>query len=184
MGDIASNPGSLVLKLRKLVGILALLCLYCLPIALLRQWLLRIQASFTEDYSCRYSSGFAPDSLTSAGGYAFPIANSGSKDKDFYTLFCLLFLIILVFLYLCPPNRFRTDVSAVRIKREPGVNPGQAPLLWASLQRPDNASATVVYTSDGKASGLEQVRRPAIQAIVCAFADSEPDTCTYILLYC
>ena len=102
MGDIASNPGSSVLKLRKLVGILALLCLYCLPIALLRQWLLRIQASFTEDYSCRYSSGFAPDSLTSAGGYAFPIANSGSKDKDFYTLFCLLFLIILVFLYLCP----------------------------------------------------------------------------------
>ena len=126
MGDIASNPGSSVLKLRKLVGILALLCLYCLPIALLRQWLLRIQASFTEDYSCRYSSGFAPDSLTSAGGYAFPIANSGSKDKDFYTLFCLLFLIILVFLYLCPPNRFRTDVSAVRIKREPGVNPGQS----------------------------------------------------------
>ena len=84
MGDIASNPGSSVLKLRKQVGILALLCLYCLPIALLRQWLLRIQASFTEDYSCRYSSGFAPDSLTSVGGYAFPIANSEGKDKDFF----------------------------------------------------------------------------------------------------
>ena len=88
--------------------------------------------------------------------------------------FILYFWSVLAF--LCP--------SGIGNKREPGVNPGQAPLLWASLQRPDNASATVVYTSDGKASGLEQVRRPAIQAIVCAFADSEPDTCTYILLYC
>ena len=153
MGDIASNPGSSVLKLRKLVGILALLCLYCLPIALLRQWLLRIQASFTEDYSCRYSSGFAPDSLTSAGGYAFPIANSGSKDKDFYTLFCLLFLIILVFLYLSPPNRFRTDVSAVRIKREPGVNPGQS----RCCEAPSNEVLIRTFATDmrlyiGKAS--------------------------------
>lgn len=88
--------------------------------------------------------------------------------------FILYFWSVLAF--LCP--------SGIGNKREPGVNPGQAPLLWASLQRPDNTSATVVYTSDGKASGLEQVRRPAIQAIVCAFADSEPDTCTYILLYC
>ena len=153
MGDIASNPGSSVLKLRKLVGILALLCLYCLPIALLRQWLLRIQASFTEDYSCRYSSGFAPDSLTSAGGYAFPIANSGSKDKDFYTLFCLLFLIILVFLSLCPPNRFRTDVSAVRIKRESGVNPGQS----RCCEAPSNEVLIRTFATDmrlyiGKAS--------------------------------
>ena len=120
---------------------------------ILRQWLLRIQASFTEDYSCRYSSGFAPDSLTSAGGYAFPIANSGSKDKDFYTLFCLLFLIILVFLYLCPPNRFRTDVSAVRIKREPGVNPGQS----RCCEAPSNEVLIRTFATDmrlyiGKAS--------------------------------
>lgn len=84
MGDIASNPGSSVLKLRKQVGILALLCLYCLPIALLRQWLLRIQASFTEDYSCRYSSGFTPDSLESDALIYFPIANSDCKDKDIF----------------------------------------------------------------------------------------------------
>ena len=101
MGDIASNPGSLVLKLRKLVGILALLCLYCLPIALLRQWLLRIQASFTEDYSCRYSSGFAPDSLASAGRYAFPIANSGDKDKYFLYIIQLFLLDYFLFSSFC-----------------------------------------------------------------------------------
>ena len=109
--------------------------------------------SFIEDYSCRYSSGFTPDSLASAGGYAFPIANSGSKDKDFYTLFCLLFLIILVFLYLCPPNRFRTDVSAVRIKREPGVNPGQS----RCCEAPSNEVLIRTFATDmrlyiGKAS--------------------------------
>ena len=101
MGDIASNPGSSVLKLRKLVGILALLCLYCLPIALLRQWLLRIQASFTEDYSCRYSSGFAPDSLASAGRYAFPIANSGDKDKYFLYIIQLFLLDYFLFSSFC-----------------------------------------------------------------------------------
>ena len=122
MGDIASNPGSSVLKVRKLVGILALLCLYYLPIALPRQWLLRIQTSFIEDYSCRYSSGFTPDSLASAGGYAFPIANSGGKDKDFlyiiqlflpdyflFSSFCLSIGSIPLLLQVFPACRCRTN---------------------------------------------------------------------------
>ena len=53
---------------------------------------------FFEDYSCRYSSGFTPDSLTSVGRLALPIANSEGKDKHFYTLFRVLFEINLFFL--------------------------------------------------------------------------------------
>ncbi len=86
----------------------------------------RVQTSFIKDYSCRYSSGLAPDSLASAGGCVCPITVSGGKDKEFYTLFCLLSLINFRISLSLSPNWFRADVSAVRIKRESGANPGQS----------------------------------------------------------
>lgn len=89
MGDIAPDPGSYVLKLWKLVGILALLCLYCLPIALLQQWLLWLQTSFIEDYSCRYSSGFTPDSLASWGRCAFRLPIPRAKIKTLIHYFII-----------------------------------------------------------------------------------------------
>lgn len=75
-----------------------------------------------EAYSCGYSSGFAPDSLASAGGYAFPIANSGGKDKDFlyiiqlflpdyflFSSFCLSIGSIPLLLQVFPACRCRTN---------------------------------------------------------------------------
>ena len=35
----------------------------------------------------------------------------------------------LIFIYLCPPKWFRIRIQRTMINREPGVNPGQAPLL-------------------------------------------------------
>ena len=51
-----------------------------------------------------------------------------------------------------------------------------------NIKHPDNTPATVYL--DGKASGLKQVRRPAVQANVCTLVDLESDTCIIFLLYC
>ena len=68
------------------------------------------------------------------------------KNKQF--IFCIIFS----FHYLCPLNWFRTDFSAVRIKRESGVNPGQSRCCEALLKSWKEPLPLILCLYIGKAS--------------------------------
>lgn len=106
----------------EVAGLLARLLFEAFPSRFSRNSGICSSKSIFQAYSCGYSSGFAPDSLASAGGYAFPIANSGGKDKDFlyiiqlflpdyflFSSFCLSIGSIPLLLQVFPACRCRTN---------------------------------------------------------------------------
>jgi len=85
-----------------------------------------------EDYSCRYSSGLSPDSLSS-GGYSHRIAIlTGAKIQIIFKIYKKSLHFSENNVYLCSRNG-DTRVFHPCKKRESGANPEQYPLLSSPL---------------------------------------------------